>query len=600
MPPKKKPQHRPAQKQQQASTSSGDGEEKAKLGVMTPTVLRQMIFHFFPPQLLTGMNLDEAELTGKAPILDGGLAIMEKILKKVNPRLQMYGPANKLVRQLREFRQFAGSQYHLEMDWGDPYCPDTVVYLDKEGVEYAARQDIFQLIQHLFYDFAHGREEQEMPPLLYRMMTLFLRLFEKRVKNSYEIVQLHETPFVKIARHLTSEAALGLNRDTNDEYVFKKRKHNSTFNAIYHDWRRKFEELGFDQQEFRDELKNALASHFDENPPHVDPVEYVDFSRDTTILLGNLYKFCDRNRNFSRFDVKRANPDEDEFFVFKFPAVVRVFREKQPYGRGSKRITGKEKKGKNTSDSSAMDNENEPFMLRDEYEAALRRCGMKISNRLWLHRNQYLGGYLRTIPYNEAECEKKHGDKIKFVNATIPPARSRARPIMSPRGAYFILSIHALVQIWHEIVFGRKIFQKMNKEEAKRFMDDLAKIFMKYFSTEMATDGHANVNMEGKKCPLLIRLKLVEQDIQYEIEDLCEGLKEGEKEIQIEDHQAVNAQYIKGRLQMLNIPATFPQTERKFKELIDKREINFSKESFFKKLEEAQFVEFIERFPPVF
>ena len=124
-------------------------------------------------------------------------------------------------------------------------------------------------------------------------------------------------------------------------------------------------------------------------------------------------------------------------------------------------------------------------MLRDEYEDALRRCGMKISNRLWLHKNQYLGDYLRTIPYNEAECEKEHGDKIKFVNATIPPARSRARPIMSPRGEYFILSIHALVQIWHEIVFGRKIFQKMNKEEARRFMDDLAKIFMKYFSTEM-------------------------------------------------------------------------------------------------------------------
>ncbi|EGT47267.1 hypothetical protein CAEBREN_24024 [Caenorhabditis brenneri] len=54
---------------------------------MTPTVLRQMIFYFFPSQLLTGMNLDEAELTGKEPILGGGLAIMEEILKKGNTRL---------------------------------------------------------------------------------------------------------------------------------------------------------------------------------------------------------------------------------------------------------------------------------------------------------------------------------------------------------------------------------------------------------------------------------------------------------------------------------------------------------------------------------
>ncbi|EGT47272.1 hypothetical protein CAEBREN_03257 [Caenorhabditis brenneri] len=214
------------------------------------------------------------------------------------------------------------------------------------------------------------------------MMTRFLRLFEKRVKNSYEIIQLHEASFVRIVRE-------------------------------------KFEKLGFDQQEFRDELKNALAPHFDENPPKVDPDEYA----------------------------------------------------------------------------------------------------MK---------------------------------------------------------------------------------KKMNKEGARRFMDDLAKILMKFSSTEMATDGHENANMEGKKCPLLIRLKYVEQDIQYEIEDLCEGLEEGEKEIQTEDRQAVTAQYIRGRLQMLNIPATSPQTEKKFNELIDKREINFSKESFFKKLEEAQFVEFIDRFQPVF
>ncbi|CAL2035850.1 unnamed protein product [Caenorhabditis brenneri] len=120
------------------------------------------------------------------------------------------------------------------------------------------------------------------------------------------------------------------------------------------------------------------------------------------------------------------------------------------FGRKQVKVSGNEPGSNKEGDNALLEmkkygDEIEPFMLRDEYEAALRRCGMKISNRLWLHKNQYLGGYLRTIPYNEAECEKEHGDKIKFVNATIPIIRCRARPIM-------ILSLHALVQIWHEFV----------------------------------------------------------------------------------------------------------------------------------------------------
>ncbi|CAL2035849.1 unnamed protein product [Caenorhabditis brenneri] len=611
MPPKKQQK---SKQHQQASTSAGGDDDNSKTAVITPTILRQLIINYFPPQLLCGMNYEEAGLTSTEPIYDGGLAIIDKILKNVNTRLQMYGPPSKIVRALKEFRQFEGSQEHLNIDWGDPFMSERVVYLNKNGTEYISRQNLYQWFQHLLSELITTRKGRiPAPQLVHRIGVICLKEFERyELSRSYLEDWAAEGPFEIMpfleqdirARFSAFEDVKVINEDDKEEFKFEPNPNQKTFDFVYKTFLKLLEFPNVDSEEeeeeeeeedgeefaltHTDELKWVLREHFEENPPTIDPAGFTEISYFTSHYIKILYDLCEKVLK-RIFDRKNAAGTI---------GYVRVFREKKPYGKSSKKATGKDKGNKKTRNISPNATDNEPFVMRAELERAIKLCNIEGESDADESDGESRIDFLTTIPYNEEEFEKKYGNKIVFVNVAIPTVRCRARPIMMLDTDYCILSLHALIQMWHELVFGRKIFQKMDRVDANNFMNKLARLLRKHFTVEKATEGHINADIEGKKCPLFINLEAV-KEIQYEIDDLCEGMNEGEKDIQIEDHQPTTPQYLTGRLQMLNIPKTFPETNKKFQELIKKKQIDFSKEVFFKKLEEALFAEFIGRFEPL-
>ncbi|CAL2035851.1 unnamed protein product [Caenorhabditis brenneri] len=547
---------------------------------ITPSILRQLMHAYFPPELLQGMNLENSGLIGDQELYDDGRKILEGILRTENKRLKLYGSAQSIAVDLFLFRAFAASQEYFEMDWKENYGFRTPTYITDPDRRHATvpqfkfKQDIYAQLQATIYEALRG-----VNPMPYAVCSLFLKLKSKQVSETFELV-----PYVgfSLAEDVDDEMKpirAAIARGLPAEFLFRRHQIDS-FEKCYERFRKLFR--GFSVADYEYELKSTLREYYAMNKPIVEPKRYAEMYYMCKMLIAALRKLIDKlPAQFKPFDEKTNPPT--------IP-VVRVFSEGEfavdddDEDKERKRNKNKWLKVVGTADK---------FVMRSEFEWALKKRNLPPIEEDAFPNDKYM----KTIPYKE-RWEREYKTKIQFIDDDIMPVRAKARPIPMPHGGYCVLALHGFKEIFHRMVWGRKVFQKLDYEEIRPFLQQLAAIFLKYFNAEIAKKGHENGEKEDKRCHIFIKLSTL-AEIESQIDVLCKPM-EGRraKECSTDNQDLVGRDYIQFEADHLNFKRVFPQAQEAIDNALDiEGEIRIAKQEAYEIIEGIQMGTFCRMFP---
>ncbi|CAL2035855.1 unnamed protein product [Caenorhabditis brenneri] len=421
---------------------------------MTPTILLKLMFHYFPPQIVREIDFKKFGLTGSELLTDDGQKIIEKIIAS-SRRLSRYGEADSVISQLKLFRRFPGADEYMEMMLTEP--PGDLSSMEyhslKDGRMFMSKQHIHSYLNWLLW---YGWPK--MPSLPRAVVSLFLRLREKQLSSTYEIVSITRDERLvwmnrlnRFMRYLAND----IDEDRVPDDAKFKRSECDDFSKIYEYFQGFLYE--FPDEDVEEPLKFALREYIKLNNPRIETKRFSEMYYITREMIREVMRVMDQSKRlFFKFDLE-IKPEKP---------VVRVFNE------GDMQLDSWTNIGKG---------QDHDFIMNAELMQAVQAEGE-------VHNLMIDTGFLQTVPFDEMLCTKF--PHVEFVLDIVPPTFCRARPIKMRNGGYCVLAYPSFRQMYHEVVYGIRVYERLSGETLEEFEKDLVKIFLDYYNVELAKRDH--------------------------------------------------------------------------------------------------------------
>ncbi|CAL2035853.1 unnamed protein product [Caenorhabditis brenneri] len=455
------------------------------LAPITPSILRKLFSYYYP--LTTVRKIDfKKYMTGSELINDQGLKIITTILKKEWFILDYYGPAENMFTHLQLFRQFPGSQEYMEMLWTEP--PDLTVlsYEGPDGQKSIAKECLYRE----FHWFLWKKLKTDEPEFPRTVVSILLRLYEKRLRSTHEIVLFDSEKEKRLASDfLVLDRLLHESLKTKQylTHVKFKRSQVDSFSKVYNIFREFFQ--GFEEEDYEEALKSTIREYMKLNNPIIEMEKFSKMIYITRELIEEFKRIIERDKHsFEPWD-EETNPRRD--------FIVRAFNQ-------------------GLARSGMLDEivkENEFFILCSEMKKAIDDQGIA---------SWKLSIFDRDFPQCLA-CRKLEVDdypNVVFCRPVVIPTTCRARPIKLPNGEYGVLAYNSLFQIYHDYLLGYRAYPNIREDKAEEFDEKLARILREYYNPMLAKRGHRQAN--DKK--ILFRYFITERkekEITPRVRELC-------------------------------------------------------------------------------
>uniref|UniRef100_A0A1I7TAE8 RING-type domain-containing protein n=2 Tax=Caenorhabditis tropicalis TaxID=1561998 RepID=A0A1I7TAE8_9PELO len=402
---------------------------------LTARALKRILMFYIKPEFQENVNWQMLGFDGDTILSDE--AVVELISQFLNSdrKLRRYEEAPKFPQILEHYRAFQSSNLYFGIDDLDPYNHTVYRYLGNDGTPFWAKQDFLVKMQSdLFAMFP------DMKKPCRQYATIFLKSIEKSLGDTLEY--FNEQRFSKNVRDIY---------EIMEEHVYfadrpldEKRK--NQIKGHYYD--KEETDLQFVIDSFKtlfpaeyddDALIRCLSEFCAETPPEKDPWNYADVFFVCRVLSDY---FCDMTKNYPHIFKPYCQTTCPK------PLYLRVFNYNQLRLVMTDELTDviNQKLGTNEASKSS-----EKYSLTIELGEILEKYG-----------SNYLDG-------------------IDLLFSTIDRA-GNLKPLRMLAGGFSYPSTMAFVDLMQRTTLCWKLFQKLNKNNAKKVLNKFAGLIKTTFN----------------------------------------------------------------------------------------------------------------------
>ncbi|EFP09910.1 hypothetical protein CRE_21344 [Caenorhabditis remanei] len=404
---------------------------------LTRTMFYNVVSSYIPKQLLE--DFDKKKFVGKIGyILNDGADAVQEILDNSNNQLRMYGSAAELALYLRLYRNFPMSYKFFGNHSFEPYRSE--VWKSIKSEEFISKHDLRVWMES---EVCFVWKDTDLK-VACGFTSIFFKTCDAQLDGCYEFVKYNPEFYSQFCQKLDQtmkdiSITIKSERSKLEKYYLPSSKSDNS--EIISIWESLIPNCNKKQKE---DLRVTVSLLYKMFPIRTHPSLHAELTYICSTLFEMIREFMTARPEmflpYTPTNIKNA------------PIVIRVFQA-----------------------------ESHEFVMKCELFEAIRRKNPPGENIDFVDENG------RYAVMELADVYKEYGDQISNINLIPTPVRRaefKAVPIITSKGDYCILAIDAFSEIFNQLFFVEKVFQKIKNDDWNYLCDYMRKVEQFFKSDE--------------------------------------------------------------------------------------------------------------------